>query len=321
MIHTSISKPLIENCKNFLDFRKTTTLKSLEYFFKQVIFVGWGRKKSGHWAVKMAKLTNNKFLLLEDGFIRSFGLGVEGSPSFSLVKDDIGIYYDATSPSKLENILNTYNFKDDSALMDCAKEAIEKIIRYKISKYNNSNKVNLDFLDTKKDKVLIIAQTFGDSSLEYGLGYNISTLKMINDAIEDNPSSEIYIKVHPDVIGGIKKSDIDIEQVSKKCKIITKNINSILLLSYFNKIYTKTSGMGMEALLLKKEVYCYGLPFYAGWGLTLDKQSISRRNRKLEVEELFAGAYILYTEYYNPYLNKKVDILEVIEYLNENKKL
>lgn len=63
--------------------------------------------------MNLAKKHKAKFILLEDGFIRSLNLGVENSPSFSMVKDDIGIYYDGTMPSKLENLLNTYEFKDE----------------------------------------------------------------------------------------------------------------------------------------------------------------------------------------------------------------
>jgi len=311
--YITISAPLIKNSKNFLTVKKTTVAKSLKYIFSNVTFIGWGRKKSGLWAVKMAKIFNKKFLLLEDGFIRSIGLGVEGSPSFSIVKDDVGIYYDATSPSRLENILNNYDFKADTKLMEMAKKAKEKIIKYKISKYNNFKEVDLSFLNNGKNKVLIVAQTYGDSSLEYGLGYKFTTKKMIEDAIKENPNSEIYIKIHPDVLSGKKKSDIAVADIPKECIVLKENANPIDLMKYFNKIYTKTSGMGFEALLLNKEVYCYGMPFYAGWGITHDKLKCDRRIRKLSIDEVFAGSYILYTTYYNFYTQKETNIEDIIK--------
>jgi len=315
----SISNPLIQNSKNFLDIKKTTPIKSLTYLFEKVTFVGWGRKKSGLWAEKMAKIRYNRFILLEDGFIRSFGLGVEGSPSFSIVKDDIGIYYDATKPSKLENILNSYDFKNDKKLMEQAKEARAKIIEYKISKYNNFKELDLSYLDNSIPKVLIVSQTAGDSSLEYGLGNRFSTKEMIDDAFNSNPNSQIYIKIHPDVLSGKKESDISSKDIPKECFILKDNANPIELMSYFDKIYTKTSGMGFEALLLDKEVCCYGLPFYAGWGVTEDKISCKRRKRELTIDEIFAGSYILYTHYYNPYLDKKIDIIELLNYIGDRK--
>jgi capsular polysaccharide export protein len=316
----TISQPLITNSKNFLTIKKITALESIRYIFSKVTFVGWGRKKSGLWARKMSKLTRGEFLLLEDGFIRSFGLGVEGSPSFSIVKDNMGIYYDATAPSKLEHILNSYDFESDIELMGIAKEAKAKIIEYKISKYNNFKEVDLSYLNNGKDKVLIVAQTYGDSSLEYGLGDTFSTKEIITDAIQDNPYAEVYIKIHPDVLSGKKESDIHKKEIPVSCHILTDNANPIELMGYFDKVYTKTSGMGFEALLLNKEVYCYGLPFYAGWGATKDKLSSNRRTKLLSVDEIFAGAYILYSSYYNPYLNEDSDILGVIHYIATDKK-
>jgi capsular polysaccharide export protein len=46
-------------------------------------------------------------------------------------------------------------------------------------------------------------------------------------------------------------------------------------------------------------VYSYGLPFYAGWGLTIDRHSTPRRTRRLSLEQLVAGALIIYPRYYD----------------------
>jgi len=311
--YISISQALIDNSKNFLTIEKMTLFRSFKYLFSKVTFVGWGRKKSGLWAIFMAKITGNKFLLLEDGFIRSFGLGVTGAESFSLIKDNIGIYYDATTPSLLENILNTYNFNENKRLMDIAKTAKVRLLDYNISKYNMSEITDLSYLDDGIAKVLIVAQTLNDSSLKYGAGDIFSTSQIIKDAFLENPKSDVYIKIHPDVLVGKKKSDISLAEIPKECKILTINANPIRLLKYFDKVYTKTSGMGMEALLLNKEVHCYGIPFYSGWGLTEDKQICPRRKKILTVDELFAGAYILYSSYF---LNKeKADILILLEFI------
>jgi len=281
-------------------------------FYKQN-FIGWGRKKTGRFALWCSKVFGGDLTLLEDGFIRSLGLGVSGSPTFSLVEDNIGIYYDATLPSKLEEILNSYDFKSDNLLMQRANEAMAFIKEHNISKYNNAPNVEKDFfLDDLNPKVLVILQTYGDTSLEYGLGNLVATQQIIEDAINENPDATVYIKMHPDVLCGKKKSDIKVEDIPTICKIIDEDINPISLLKHFKKVYTKTSGMGMEALILGIEVYCYGLPYYSGWGLTIDKQICSRRIKKLTIEELFAGSYILYTKYYNPYRDRPSDIFDTM---------
>ncbi|EIP5773841.1 capsular polysaccharide biosynthesis protein [Campylobacter jejuni] len=284
---------------------------------KDDLFFGWGRKKSGSKAMNLAKKHKAKFILLEDGFIRSLNLGVENSPSFSMVKDDIGIYYDATAPSKLENLLNTYEFKDKE--LKQAKKAIELIKKYKISKYNNNLDIPDDYFQKDEKRILIITQTANDASLEFGLAKDFKTVDMIKDAIKENPDSKIYIKIHPDVLSGKKQSDLDINSLPKECILISENFNPIALLEFFDKVYTKTSGMGFEALMLGCECVCYGVPFYAGWGLTQDKQACKRRIQKRSLEEVFYAAYILYSEYFNPYLNQKSNIFDTIQTLAKYK--
>ncbi|OEW36512.1 MULTISPECIES: capsular polysaccharide biosynthesis protein [Campylobacter] len=314
MKHYSISKKLIANVRNFYII---SLYKKNSKINKDDLFLGWGRKKSGLKAINLAKKYKAKFILLEDGFIRSLNLGVENSPSFSMVKDDIGIYYDATAPSKLENLLNTYEFKDEEIKQ--AKKSIELIKKYKISKYNNNLDIPDDYFQKDEKRVLIITQTANDASLEFGLAKGFKTVDMIKDAIKENPKSKIYIKIHPDVLSGKKQSDLDINSLPKECILITENFNPVALLEFFDKVYTKTSGMGFEALMQECECICYGMPFYAGWGLTKDKLECKRRMQKRSLEEVFYVTYILYAEYFNPYLNQKSNIFDTIQTLAKYK--
>ncbi len=307
----STSKKLIRNTKIFLEIKPSSFLENL--LSKKGIFYGWGRKKSGQRAISLAKKHNTSYILLEDGFIRSLDLGVKGSPSFSIVEDNVGIYYDATVPCRLENILLSYDFGNDLELISKACKAIELIKKHHISKYNHAKNIDKNYFTTNERKVLIIAQTAGDSSLEYGLGNSFTTDEMINAAIKENPDCKIYLKIHPDVLSGKKKSDIDIKNIDKNISIISEDVNPISLLKHFSKVYTKTSGMGFEALILGCECVCFGMPFYAGWGITDDRVRCDRRSRKLTVVEVFAAAYILYTRYVNPYTKKEIDIIETIQ--------
>ena len=289
-------------------------LKNIIAIFTTKKFEGWGRKKTGKFALWCNKIFGGTIILKEDGFIRSIGLGVDNSPSFSIIEDDVGIYYDATQPSQLEKILNTYDFKKNTLLLDKAQKAISLIKKYHISKYNNAPILKDNFFkDDNKEKILVITQTANDSSLQYGVALNISTLDIIKDAVKENPNHSIYIKIHPDVMSGKKKSDINLKDIPKEAILIQEDVNPISLLKQFKKVYTKTSGMGMEALILGLEVVCYGLPYYAGWGVTLDKQFCKRRIRTLTIEEIFAGAYILYSQYSNPYREESSDIIDTIE--------
>ncbi|EAJ6136095.1 capsular polysaccharide biosynthesis protein [Campylobacter lari] len=316
MKNYTTSKRLKENVKNFYKIDLYHLYKNIA---KEDIFLGWGRKKSGLKAIELAKKHNAKFLLLEDGFLRSLNLGVENSPSFSIVKDDVGIYYDATASSKLENILNIYEFNTEE--LEQAKKAIELIKKEKLSKYNNNLCMPKELFGANEERILIITQVANDASLKFGLADGFSTQDIINDTIKENPNAKIYIKIHPDVLSGKKQSDFDVQDLPNNCVVIKENYNPIELLSHFKKVYTKTSGMGFEALMLGCECVCYGMPFYAGWGLTQDKQVCKRRLKKRTLEEVFYAAYILYSEYFNPYLKQKSDIFDTIHTLAKYKKI
>ena len=137
-------------------------------------------KKIRFRAIKLAGCyENSNFILREDGFIRSIGLG--DSKSFSMVEDDIGIYYDATKPSRLENLLNNYDFKSDIKLIEKANQALELIKKHKISKYNNGLIVNKDYFKSScREKVLIIDQNKDDLSLKYGLAAKFNINRIID---------------------------------------------------------------------------------------------------------------------------------------------
>lgn len=186
-------KKLKINTQNFYNI-------NLYYAFKNIkqedIFMGW-KQKSCLKAIELAKKYNIQFLLLEDGFLRSLNLGVENSPSFSITKDNVGIYYDATTPSKLENILNTYEFSHEE--LEQAKKAIELIKKEKLSKYNNNLRVPKELFSTKEERILVITQVANDASLKFGLADSFSTQDIINDAIKENPNAKIYIKIHPEM--------------------------------------------------------------------------------------------------------------------------
>ena len=314
----SSSGKLIENVKNFYKIKRFVKFSSLG---RNAIFYGWGRKPSGLNAIELAGKFGGQFKLLEDGFIRSVGLGIDGARPLGVVEDDTGIYYDATKPSQLENILATSEFS--SELLSQARWCIDFIVANHICKYNNAPDITAAQIAkyelTNRPNVLIIAQTHGDASLEYGLA-KFSTNEMIKAAISENPSSNILLKIHPDTLTGKKKSDIDIANLPTQIKIISENINPISLLKHITKVYTKTSGMGFEALLCGCECVCFGVPFYAGWGLSDDRVLVPpRRNKKLSLEQLFAGAYLQYSKYIDPYSGTPTTLKRLLPQINELK--
>ncbi len=287
------------------------------------IFIGWGRRKSGNDASKSIS-KGHKCWLLEDGFIRSYGVG-SNFPSLSFVVDELGIYYDSNEESYLDKLLSS-----DVNLLESFESSSQivknLIIQNKLSKYNLAPDFllkNPHFKNNKK--ILVVDQTFGDMSVEYGCANAKTFSNMLDAALAENPEATIYIKTHPEVSSGKKNGYLTSVKNSERVVMLCDPVNPISLISEMDKVYVVTSGMGFEALLVGKPVVCFGVPWYAGWGLTddrvVDSPAWARRTQKRTVDELFAAAYIHYTRYLNPVTYQRGQITDVIDWLIRQKKM
>lgn len=97
-------------------------------------------------------------------------------------------------------------------------------------------------------------------------------------------------------------------------EVYIRNLESKKL-HYSILLYVCTTQLGMEALICGKEVHTFGIPFYSGWGLTIDYQDCERRTNKRSIEELFYIAYIMYSHYVNPDKKSGCEIEEAMDYL------
>ena len=283
---------------------------------------GWGRKKSFFKAKAYAQKHGLEALCLEDGFIRSLGLGKDGYPPLSLVVDDIGIYFDATVESKLENLMLE---PEDTEINKRSSQAIQKIIEYDITKYNQKfSRINSAKFSNHAQNILVVDQTYGDQSIKYS-GANESTFQlMLKKACKDHPDATIWVKTHPDVIAGKAKSHFSKQDLNHpNIKLITENFNPIELLKHIDEVYVVSSQMGFEALMCGKKVHCFGVPWYAGWGLTNDTFAPlnvlnGRRNKPRSLMHLFACAYLKYARYVNPITAQKCELEDIIQLLIPN---
>lgn len=282
--------------------------------------IGWGHKPTADKTRRYAVQHNLPYIALEDGFLRSLDLGCKGAQPLSLVVDHTGIYYDATEPSDLENLLNSLGW-DNQELVDSARRAIGDIVRQDLSKYNHAPSVSYTFWgNTSVPHVLILDQTVGDTSVFLGMASEASFKSMLDEALSLYPPESIRVKTHPDVIAGKKRGFLADYAKSRGVQVVSIDCSPLSLIAQADVVYTVTSQMGFEALMLGKEVHCFGMPFYAGWGLTIDKQTCPRRTRKRSLEEVFAAAYMLYARYVNPIREERCDIHETISLLAEQRR-
>lgn len=247
---------------------------------------------------------------VEDGFIRSLSLGSSFFKPASIVMDSRGIYFDPSKESDLEYILNNYTF--DEILKDRARKLIDLLLQNKISKYNHLADKKIKVPSNKTVK-LVIGQVDDDMSIKKG-GYGFDSLRLLRKVKEISSDEDFVIyKPHPDVVAGIREGRIDEKKLHTFCDQVIADASLDSCFDVADEVHTITSLSGMEALLRNKKVFTYGMPFYAGWGLTVDLQICERRNRKRSIEELLAAAYILYPKYVSLKTGKNATPEEVLE--------
>ncbi len=262
------------------------------------VFVIWGYTES-IYIRQYAHLRRIPIIRVEDAFIRSAELGASHTTPYSLVFDKTGLYYDSRTRSDIEDILNKYDFKNDIELSKKAKDALQTIQYFNISKYNppQMGNGNLAVRIKTKKRVVIIGQVDGDASLKYGNPDDWSMEELIHLAKFENPDAEIIYRPHPEVYGGLQKSRFKRKRIERFVKISSPDENMSHFLTTVDHLYVISSLSGLEALLKKVKVTVVGAPFYAGWGLTDDRAKFPRRKKTLSLLELFSGIYLKYPKY------------------------
>jgi len=278
----------------------------------------WGKKIFDDVEI-YAKENNIALFRVEDGFIRSVSLGSDLTKAYSIVVDSRGIYFDPAQESDLENILNTYTF--DTEIIHRAKKLQLFLLENKISKYNIDQEKKIILKDLQKDQkvILVPGQVEDDASIKYGAD-GMTNLELLKKVKVNAPEAYIIYKPHPDVLAGNRKGHVEHSDAKIYCNVIVEktSLDSILRLS--DEVHTMTSLFGFETLIRGKKVYTYGLPFYAGWGLTVDTKRISRRKRLLSLDELVAATLILYPKYINPANNKTCEIEVLLDEIDKEKR-
>ena len=152
----------------------------------------------------------------------------------------------------------------------------------------------------KKRRILVVDQTSGDLSIKYGQCETYSFQDMLEHAM-DQPNAEVLFKPHPETLAGAKGANFDIAALRNRdgLTVLEENCNILSLMSQVDEVYVMVSGVGFEALMAGKTVRCFGVPFYAGRGLTVDMVKPSRPRRPLSIEELVAGVFLQYHQFFD----------------------
>ncbi len=284
----------------------------------QELSVGWGYRPSGRAAIQDSVGNRRQLLLLEDGFVRSLRPGA--NTSYSLVADSQGIYYDCSGRSDLIAALNSGTssgwMRDQSG-----PDALALMARFRehgISKYNwYPGEFNNSPLP-EKTGVLVVDQTRGDTSLEYGGMRETDFDRMIRDALDEHPGEPIYVRSHPDHrYRGKHSCFAPWVFADSRITLLPPDLSPAQCFSFCREIYTGTSLMGMEGLVHGCKVKTYGWNFHSGWGLTEDRGTPCgvTREREISLPELFHTAYLRYTHYFDPDTAESCGLSEIIDHI------
>ncbi|NSX32167.1 capsular polysaccharide biosynthesis protein [Brevundimonas vesicularis] len=273
--------------------------------------LGWGMKPTAAAGRRWAEKNGRPYVALEDGFLRSVGIGEAGATSLSLIVDDLGVYYDATRASRLEHLIQTADAWCDAAMIARARGLIDRIVASGVSKTNMGGPLDPGLLKPGR-RVLIVDQTFGDASIAYGLATAQSFDDMIAAARRDEPDAQLIVKRHPAVAAGRKRGCVtDLTGVT----LVDADVRPADLLAAVDAVYCVTSALGFEALLRGLPVRCFGAPFYSGWGLTTDAVEQGRRGVVRSIEQVAAAALIAYSRYVDPVTGDRCEAEQALERL------
>ncbi|MDU8911210.1 capsular polysaccharide biosynthesis protein [Aestuariicoccus sp. MJ-SS9] len=247
------------------------------------------------WA---GKARDDRAARVEDGFLRSRGLGAELVPPLSLVVDDLGIYYDPSRPSRLEALIAARaQLRSDQR--DRAERLIRMLTGAGLSKYNTGAPLP-DLSDLPEGPLILVpGQVEDDASILAGCGELRTNAALLRAAREANPEAAILYKPHPDVTAGLRAGKVpDALDLADK---VVEGVDMAALLGRVDAVWTLTSLTGFEALLRGVPVTTLGAPFYAGWGLTTDLGPVPERRRaRPDLAGLVHAALIDYPRYRDP---------------------
>lgn len=233
---------------------------------------------------------------VEDGFLRSRGLGAELVPPLSLVADDSGIYYDPARESAFERLIAAGPPPGGEWR---AERLVAQIRRAGLNKYNLDHGALPDLPPGRR--ILVPGQVEDDASIRLGAGAEHTNLALLARVRAENPEAVVIYKPHPDVEAGLRAGAVPDADLRAHADVIVRDASPADLIEAVDEVWTITSLLGFEALIRGKRVTCLGMPFYAGWGLTRDLfPAPERRKARPSLAALAHATLIAYPRYRDP---------------------
>jgi capsular polysaccharide export protein len=256
------------------------------------------RAKAAPALVAELERTGRQLIEVEDGFLRSRGLGADCIPPLSITVDRLGPHFDPKQASELELLLEKADF--DAATIERARLLRSVIVEAGIGKYERGGAA-IERPAGSRRHILVPGQVEDDRAVKTGGCGLTSNLELLKRVREQAPDAYILYKPHPDVLAGHRRGSIADVSCLRYADKIVGELPIASLIAIVDEVHVNTSLAGFEALLRHKQVTTYGVPFYAGWGLTTDLGPVpERRTATRTLDELVAATLLLYPRYLDP---------------------
>lgn len=248
---------------------------------------------------QVAAIAGRSVVEVEDGFIRSAGLGADCVPPLSIIVDGLGVHFDPSQPSGLELLLQEGQFPPELLARAAALRAA--IVDGGLSKYGRGEAAVPRRPGGSRRHVLVPGQVEDDRAVTSG-GALPSNLELLRRArAEAGPQAYVIYKPHPDVLAGHRRGRIAEKDMAALADRVEESAPIAALIAEADELHVNSSLAGFEALLRGKAVTVHGVPFYAGWGLTNDRGPVpARRTARRSLDQLVAATYLLYPRYLDP---------------------
>ncbi len=294
------------------------------FFLKPHAFILWGPKKPSRFIERISNRLNIPIIYFEPVFSPSSLKKHHPEQAYKLTKaHDLNLplagildlahrYFNTPYINRTVNTLNNHSF--DTQTIERGKNAIDLLIKNRIlSELIPPEKT----IHTYENCVLILGQSPQELQLNDGNGFSFNNL--VRTAAKEHQNKTIVYLPTDDVMAA---PDSDLNHPIHVSHLCTIKTNRESLYSYLNKtttVYTHSDFMGFDFLIRGANIITFGVPFYAGWGLTDDRDLQKPRKRTLTLPELVAGVYCLATHYFDPASDKMVPFEDAIEKIIEMK--
>lgn len=238
-------------------------------------------------------------LRMEDGFLRSEGLGAALTPPTSLVIDDLGLYFDPTRQSRLDLLIDQSSMLPEGELRR-AERLRSAIVKLGVTKYGRRVEAPEISEDGRK-RVLVVGQVEDDASIRLGTADVRTNLALLKRARAERPDALLMWKPHPDVEAGLRVGAVAEGDLEGLADVALTGTGAAAAIDLADEVWTMTSTLGFEALLRGVPVVTLGKPFYAGWGLTKDLVTAPEwRAPGPSLDGLTHACLIGYPRYFHP---------------------